>query len=75
MLAAPPTRTSWRRSSGRTRRVAARKHSRSAPRIGSEMARRLGMVIAGPGFGRPAETGSPQVLAATYVISSLVLVS
>lgn len=32
------------------------------------------MVIAGPGFERPAETGNPQVLAAIYVISSLILV-
>jgi hypothetical protein len=37
MLAAPPTRTSWRRSSGRTRRVIVRKHSKSASRSGAAM--------------------------------------
>lgn len=47
MLAASPTRLKWRCSSGRTRRVAARKHSRSAPRIGLEVVRDFGIVAVG----------------------------
>lgn len=39
MLAAPPTRISWRRKLCRTRRVAAKKHSKSASRSGAVMGR------------------------------------
>lgn len=45
MLAAPPTSISWRRSSGRTRRVVARKHSKSASRIGGGMMVGFGMAV------------------------------
>jgi hypothetical protein len=43
MLAAPPTSTSWRRSSGRTRRVVDSKHRMMASRRSGERTTGVGM--------------------------------